>query len=339
MNKVRWGVLSTAKIGMEKVIPALQRSQWCEVQAIASRALPSAQAAAAKLGIPKAYGSYAELLADPSIEAVYNPLPNDQHVPLTLAAARAGKHVLCEKPVALTATEAAQLREVADKVHIMEGFMVRFHPQWLRTRALVHSGALGEVRVVQAWFSYFNRQAANIRNDASKGGGALMDIGCYPIVAGRFVFGAEPVRVMALADMDPDFGVDRTVSALLDFGQGRRLDFTVSMQSAPYQRVHVVGTDKRVDIEIPFNAPQGQETRLFVDDGKVVGGRDAVQETFEACDQYSLQGDAFSLAIRGVHPLPYGVEDAIQNMRIIDALRASQRSGRWETVGETVTAT
>ncbi len=339
MNKVRWGVLSTAKIGMEKVIPALQRSQWCEVQAIASRALPSAQAAAAKLGIPKAYGSYAELLADPSIEAVYNPLPNDQHVPLTLAAARAGKHVLCEKPVALTATEAAQLREVADKVHIMEGFMVRFHPQWLRTRALVHSGALGEVRVVQAWFSYFNRQAANIRNDASKGGGALMDIGCYPIVAGRFVFGAEPVRVMALADMDPDFGVDRTVSALLDFGQGRRLDFTVSMQSAPYQRVHVVGTDKRVDIEIPFNAPQGRETRLFVDDGKVVGGRDAVQETFEACDQYSLQGDAFSLAIRGVHPLPYGVEDAIQNMRIIDALRASQRSGRWETVGETATAT
>jgi len=332
VDKVRWGVLSTAKIGMEKVTPALQRSQWCDVQAIASRSLPSARAAADKLGIPKAYGSYEELLADPAIEAIYNPLPNDLHVPLTLAAARAGKHVLCEKPIALTANEAAQLREVADKVHIMEAFMVRFHPQWLRVRELVQSGALGDLRAVQVWFSYFNRNAANIRNDASKGGGALMDIGCYPIVAGRFLFGAEPVRVMALADMDPDFGVDRGFSALLDFGHGRRLDFTVSMQTTPYQRVQVIGTEKRVEIEIPFNAPQGQETRIWVDDGKVLGGASAVTETFAACDQYSLEGDAFSLAIRGAQPLQYGVEDAIQNMRIIDALLASQRSGQWEVL-------
>lgn len=329
MQKVTWGVLSTAKIGMEKVTPALQRSQWCDVQAIASRSLENAQAAAGKLGIPKAYGSYEALLADPTIEAIYNPLPNDQHVPLTLAAARAGKHVLCEKPIALDANEAAQLREVADKVHIMEAFMVRFHPQWLRTRALVQSGALGDVRSVQVWFSYFNRNADNIRNDATKGGGALMDIGCYPIVAGRFLFGAEPVRVMALADMDPDFGVDRSFSALLDFGQGRRLDFTVSMQATPYQRVQVVGTEKRVEIEIPFNAPQGQETRIFVDDGKVLGAREAAVETIAACDQYSLEADAFALAIRGVQALPYGVEDAIQNMRIIDALKASAAQGRW----------
>jgi predicted dehydrogenase len=332
VDKVRWGVLSTAKIGMEKVTPALMRSQWCDVQAIASRSLPSAQAAADKLGIPKAYGSYEELLADPTIEAIYNPLPNDLHVSMTLAAARAGKHVLCEKPIALNANEAAQLREVGDKVHIMEAFMVRFHPQWLRTRELVQSGALGDLRTVQVWFSYFNRNATNIRNDASKGGGALMDIGCYPIVAGRFLFGAEPVRVMALADMDPDFCVDRGFSALLDFGNGRRLDFTVSMQTTPYQRVQVIGTEKRVEIEIPFNAPQGQETRIFVDDGKVPGGGSAVTETFAACDQYSLEGDAFSLAIRGAQPLLYGVEDAIQNMRIIDALFASQRSGRWESV-------
>jgi predicted dehydrogenase len=332
VDKVRWGVLSTAKIGMEKVTPALMRSQWCDVQAIASRSLPSARAAADKLGIPKAYGSYEELLADPTIEAIYNPLPNDLHVSMTLAAARAGKHVLCEKPIALNANEAAQLREVGDKVHIMEAFMVRFHPQWLRTRELVQSGALGDLRTVQVWFSYFNRNATNIRNDASKGGGALMDIGCYPIVAGRFLFGAEPVRVMALADMDPDFGVDRGFSALLDFGNGRRLDFTVSMQTTPYQRVQVIGTEKRVEIEIPFNAPQGQETRIFVDDGKVPGGGSAVTETFAACDQYSLEGDAFSLAIRGAQPLLYGVEDAIQNMRIIDALFASQRSGRWESV-------
>ena len=332
MQKVRWGVLSTAKIGMEKVTPALLRSQWCDVQAIASRSLPSARAAADKLGIPTAYGSYEELLADPSIEAIYNPLPNDLHVPMTLAAARAGKHVLCEKPMALNASEAAQLREVAGKVHIMEAFMVRFHPQWLRTRELVQSGALGELRTVQAWFSYFNRNPENIRNDAAKGGGALFDIGCYPIVAGRFLFDAEPVRAMALADMDPEFNVDRTFSALLDFGGGRHLDFTVSTQSAPYQRVQVVGTQQRVEIEIPFNAPPSEATRIFIDDGKQLGGASARVESFAPCDQYSLEGDAFSLAIRGEAPLLYGVEDAVQNMRIIDALFASQRSGRWETL-------
>jgi predicted dehydrogenase len=330
MKKVSWGVLSTAKIGMEKVTPALQRSQWCDVRAIASRSLSGAQDAAARLGIPQAYGSYEELLADPGIEAIYNPLPNDLHVPLTLAAARAGKHVLCEKPMALNANEAAQLREVADKVHIMEAFMVRFHPQWLRTRELVRSGALGELRTVQSFFSYFNRDSTNIRNIASTGGGALFDIGCYPIVAGRFLFDAEPVRVMALAEMDPDFGVDRTFSALLDFGGGRRLDFTVSTQSNPYQRVHAVGTKARVEIEIPFNAPQGEATRIFVDDGTVLGGGGAAVETFAPCDQYSLEGDAFSMAIRGETPLPYGVEDAILNMRVIDALFTSQRSGQWE---------
>lgn len=332
MKKVTWGVLSTAKIGMEKVTPALQRSQWCDVQAIASRSLPSAQAAAARLGIPKAYGTYEELLADPAIEAIYNPLPNDLHVPMTLAAARAGKHVLCEKPIALNANEAAQLREVAGKVHIMEAFMVRFHPQWLRTRELVQSGDLGEVRTVQVWFSYFNRNADNIRNQAGMGGGALFDIGCYPIVAGRFLFGTEPRRVMALADMDPEFGVDRTFSALLDFGGGRHLDFTVSTQSSPYQRVQVVGTRQRVEIEIPFNAPQGEATRIWVDAGKALGGAGAVEERFAPCDQYSLEGDAFARVIRGEEPALYGVEDAIQNMRIIDALFASQRNGGWETL-------
>jgi predicted dehydrogenase len=209
---------------------------------------------------------------------------------------------------------------------------VRFHPQWLRTRELVQTGALGELRSVQAWFSYFNRNPDNIRNDARKGGGALFDIGCYPIVAGRFLFDAEPVRVMALADMDPDFGVDRTFSALLDFGGGRHLDFTVSTQSTPYQRVHVIGTQQRVEIEIPFNAPQGETTRIFIDNGSMLGNGGAAVETIAACDQYGLEGDAFSLAIRGETPLHYGVEDAIQNMRIIDALFTSQRSGRWEAV-------
>jgi predicted dehydrogenase len=332
MKKVNWGVLSTAKIGREKVIPAMQQGQWSHIGAIASRSLDQARTVAADMGIAKAYGSYEELFADPEIEAIYNPLPNDLHVPMTLAAARAGKHVLCEKPIALNAAQAAELREVADKVHIMEGFMVRFHPQWLRTRELVRSGALGELRAVQAFFSFFNRQPDNIRNRLESGGGALYDIGCYPIVAGRFLFEAEPLRVMSLLDRDPEFQTDRTASAILDFGNGRRLDFTVSTQSVPYQRVQVIGTQQRVELEIPFNAPLGGATRIFLDKAGTPGGASAVAETLAPCNMYTLQGDTFSQAVRGEIPLPYGVEDAICNMRVIDALFKSGNSGRWEDV-------
>lgn len=332
MKKVNWGILSTAKIGREKVIPALQKGQHSQVSAIASRSLASAQKVATDLGIPKAYGSYEELLADPEIEAIYNPLPNDQHVPWTLAAARAGKHVLCEKPFSMNAPEAEQLREVAGQVHIMEAFMVRFHPQWQRARELVRSGALGELRTVQAFFSYFNRQSDNIRNRADVGGGALYDIGCYAIVAGRFLFEAEPLRVITLMDRDPDFQTDRTTSAMLDFGGGRRLDFTVSTQSVPFQRVQAIGTQQRLELVIPFNAPLGGTTDLLLDNGSVIGGVSALRETTTTCDMYTLQGDAFSQAVRGEIPLPYGLDDAICNMRIIDALFKSDQSGQWEAV-------
>ena len=332
-NKVRWGVLSTAKIGWEKVIPAMQRGQMCSIDAIASRSLDSAKAWADKLGISKAYGSYEALLADPAIEAIYNPLPNDLHVEWTLKAARAGKHVLCEKPFALNAREAAQVREVAGtgpgQVHIMEAFMVRFHPQWLRARELARSGDLGELRTVQVAFSYNNQNAANIRNKPENGGGALYDIGCYAIVAGRFLFDAEPLRVMALIERDPVFKTDRLTSALLDFDDGRRLDFTVSTQAAPFQRVQAIGTKKRLEIEIPFNAPPGEAMRIFIDDGQVIGGRAVAVETLAPCDQYTLQGDAFSRAVRGEVALLYGLDDAICNMRIIDALFASEISGGW----------
>ncbi|MCB8747144.1 Gfo/Idh/MocA family oxidoreductase [Rhodoferax sp. U2-2l] len=332
MKKVNWGILSTAKIGREKVIPALQKGQHSQVSAIASRSLASAQKVATELGIPKAYGSYEELLADPEIEAIYNPLPNDQHVAWTLAAARAGKHVLCEKPFSMNAQEAEQLREVAGQVHIMEAFMVRFHPQWQRARELVRSGALGELRTVQAFFSYFNRQSDNIRNRADVGGGALYDIGCYAIVAGRFLFEAEPLRVITLMDRDPDFQTDRTTSALLDFGGGRRLDFTVSTQSVPFQRIQAIGTKQRLELVIPFNAPLGGTTDLLLDNGSVIGGVSALRETTAACDMYTLQGDAFSQAVRGEIALPYGLDDAICNMRIIDALFKSDQSGQWEAV-------
>ncbi len=333
MKKVVWGVLGTAKISREKVIPGMQAAALCEVRAIASRVLERAQQTAHTLHIPVAYGSYEELLADPAIEAVYNPLPNDQHVPLTLMAARAGKHVLCEKPLALDAEQAAQLREVATRVHIMEGFMVRFHPQWQHVRAQLRAGALGEVRTIQTWFSYFNRQADNIRNRLEHGGGALYDIGCYAIVTARYLFECEPRRVIALMDRDPNFGTDRTVSALLDFGSGRRLVFTASTQSVPYQRVQIVGERQRIEVKIPFNPAPNQSTEIFTDNGSALDGSGIRTETIAACDQYGLQGDAFSRAVRTETPLAWGVDDAVRNMRVIDALFASERTGAWVTVG------
>ncbi len=332
MKKVVWGVLSTANIGIAKVIPGLQKSAWCDVRAIASRSLPAAREAADRLGIEKAYGSYEALIADPQIEAIYNPLPNHLHVPLTLLAAEAGKHVLCEKPIAVTAEDAERLRAAAGRVHVMEAFMVRFHPQWLRARELVRQGYIGTPRVVQALFSYFNDNPQNIRNQPELGGGALYDIGCYPVVAGRFFFEDEPQRVIALIDRDPALGVDRTVSALVDFGQGRHLDFTVSTQSVPYQRVQVSGTKRRIEILIPFNPPPDQQTIILLDDGTKLGDASSHAETLIECDQYTLQGDAFSRAIRGEIALPYGIDDAVNNMRVIDALYRSEKSGRWESV-------
>ncbi len=330
MRKVVWGVLSTARIGTEKVIPAMQKSPWCEVRAIASRSVEKARVAAGALGIPVAYGSYEELLADPAIEAIYNPLPNQLHVPLTLQAAAAGKHVLCEKPLALDAAEASRLRGAAGRVLIMEAFMVRFHPQWLRVRELVRAGAVGTPRAVQVFFSFFNEDPGNIRNRVETGGGAIYDIGCYANLSGRFVFEGEPVRAIALMDRDPRFATDRTTSALVDFGEGRHLGYTVSTQCVAYQRVQVCGTRGRIEIQIPFNAPQGEATRIFVDDGSALDGRGIRGETLAPCDQYTLEAEAFSRAVRGEIPLPYGLEDAIRNMRLIDALVRSEKSERWE---------
>jgi predicted dehydrogenase len=332
MRKVVWGVIGTARIGTQKVIPAMQKSAWCEVRAIASRSLPSARKAADALGIPVAYGSYDELLADPAIEAVYNPLPNHLHVPLTLRAAEAGKHVLCEKPIAMSAEEARRLLAVPPGVKVMEAFMVRYHPQWLRARELVRHGRVGTVRAVQVFFSYFNADPADVRNQAGIGGGALYDIGCYPIVGARFLFGSEPRRAVALVDRDPGFGTDRTTSALVDFGEGRQLGFTVSTQCVPYQRVQICGTEGRIEIQIPFNATPGGAMRILLDDGTSLEGASISAETLPACDQYTLQGEAFSRAVRGEIDLPYGVEDAVANMRVIDALFRSERSGRWEEV-------
>ena len=332
-RKIRWGVISTALIGTKKVIPGMQRSRRGTVEAIASRDAERARRIAAELGIPKAYGSYEELLADPEIDAVYNPLPNNLHVPWTAAAVRAGKHVLCEKPFAMNAGEAAELRAIAGDRHVMEAFMIRFHPQWLKARELVRQGAVGELRAVQVFFAYDNRDPANIRNMRETGGGALMDIGCYGIVSGRFCFEAEPRRVIALIDRDSSFGTDRLSSVIADFGGGRQLAFTVGTQVSPHQRVTLAGTRGRIEILVPFNAPQMQATRILLDDGSQLGGASAVVEEFPPVDQYAEQADAFAAAILGETELPYGVDDAIRNMQILDAIFRSEQSGRWESTG------
>lgn len=334
VKPVVWGVLSTAKIGIKHVIPALQASPLVELRGIASRSRPSAQEAARSLGIAHAYGSYEELLADPAIEAIYNPLPNHLHVPLTLQAASAGKHVLCEKPVALTAAEAETLREAAGRVHIEEAFMVRHHPQWQRARELVRAGHIGTLQAVQVFFAYFNDDPANIRNQPGIGGGALYDIGCYAVLAGRYLFGAEPLRAVSLVDRDPQLGTDRLTSALLDFGAGRQLGFTVSTQSVPFQRVQVVGSRGRIELFIPFNAPRGGQMRLALDDGKSLDGSSATIELLPAADQYRLQVEAFSRRVRvAAPPTSAAVDDAVAQARVIDALQRSERTACWEAVG------
>ncbi len=331
--KIRWGVLSTAAIGTKKVIPGMQASQRGTVEAIASRDNGRARRAADELGIPKSYGSYEALLADPDIDAIYNPLPNNLHVDWTLKAVEAGKHVLCEKPMGMNAADAARLNAVAGRRLVAEAFMVRFHPQWLRARELVRSGAIGELRAIQVFFAYDNRDPENIRNKPETGGGALLDIGCYGVVSGRFCFEAEPQRIVSLIDRDSSFGTDRLSSVIADFGAGRQLSFVVATQLSPHQRVTLSGTKGRVEIIIPFNAPPGETTRIILDDGSALGGASSREETFPPVDQYAEQADAFARAVLGEEELPYKVDDALANMQILDAIFRSEQSGRWEATG------
>lgn len=330
-NKVRWGILSAAAIGVKKVIPAMQKSTELEVVALASRDADRARETALELGISKHYGSYEELLEDPQIDAIYNPLPNHLHVPWSIKAAEAGKHVLCEKPIAIKTAEVRKLIGVRDwtGVKIGEAFMVRTHPQWLRTREILRSGAIGEPRLINSTFTYFNRNPANIRNILEYGGGGLMDIGCYPVNMARFVFEREPARVLALFDRDPDSGIDRLTSAVLDFAPGQAV-FSCSTQLAPSQSFEVLGESGRVEVEIPYNAPPDQPTHIRIDDGSQLGGRGARTETFEVCDQYTLQGDAFCSAIRGEREVPVTLEDALANMAVIEALFRSGETNNWE---------
>jgi predicted dehydrogenase len=330
-GKVKWGVLGVASIATRKVIPGMQQGEWSEIAGIASRDLKKAEEAAGKLGIAKAYGSYEELLADPEIEAVYNPLPNHLHVPWSIKAAEAGKHVLCEKPLSLTVAEAKTLLEVRERcgVKIGEAFMVKTHPQWLRTRELIRKGVIGELRAIVGVFSYFNRDPQNVRNNAEWGGGGMLDIGCYSITTSRFIFGEEPLRVAGLIEWDPEFRTDRLASAMMEFPSGQAV-FTCSTQLVPYQRMQFLGTTGRIEMEIPFNAPPDRGCRIFIDDGRDVFGGGMRIETIPVCDQYTVQGDAFSRAIREGSEVPVPLEDAIGNMAVIEAVFRAGESGRWE---------
>ena len=330
-TKLRWGVLSTAAIGFKKVIPAMQQGDLTHIAAIASRDHAKAEEAARTLGIEKIYGSYEDLLADPQIDVIYNPLPNHLHVPWTIKAAEAGKHVLCEKPLSLNVTEARTLLDVQarTKVKIGEAFMVRTHPQWLRVRALIASGRIGFLRSIQGFFSYNNVNPANIRNIVQYGGGALMDIGCYPINISRFLFGEEPTRVMGAIERDPEMKTDRLTSGILDFPSGQSI-FTCSTQLVPYQRVNVFGTKGRIEVEIPFNAPIDRPSRIFIDDGRDLFGGGITTETFPICDQYTIQGDVFSKAIIEDTAVPVPLEDAIKNMAVIEAVFRSAAFGKAE---------
>ena len=333
MNKqIRWGILGTALIAREQVIPGMRKTPYnrhARVTAIASRSLPQAEAVARELSIDKAYGSYEELLADNQIDAVYIPLPNHLHVPFSIDALESGKHVLCEKPIALSAAEAETLVAAArqyPRLKLMEAFMYRHHPQWLWARQMVDEERIGPLRTIQTIFSYFDENPDRILHNPAWGGGALMDIGCYPISLSRFLFRAEPTRVVGTLEHDPRFGVDRLTSGLLEFEAGTSI-FTCATQLVPHQRVNIYGTRGRIEIEIPFNAPTDRPCRAWLDvDGTIE------ELHFETCDQYGIQADLFSRAILKDTPVPTPIGDAVANMRVIDALVKSGQRNNWESL-------
>ena len=323
-SPVTWGVLGVAGIAVHKVIPAMQATGSTPVTAIASRSSGKAEEAASHLGIDRAYGSYEELLDDEGIEAVYIPLPNHLHSEWTEKAAEAGKHILCEKPLAMSSAQARQMIDVCDRagVKLMEAFMYRLHPVWVEARHLIDSGAIGDLLAVQSFFSYRNIDPDNIRNIADFGGGALMDIGCYPVNASRMLFGSEPTGVKAFIRRDPDFGTDVVTSAVLDFG-GRQATFTCSTQIEDDQSVQIVGTGGRLEIEIPFNIPPDRPTRLFHFAGGDPPADPHVEvHEFAAADQYGIQAEHFSRAIRGEIPIPTDPSDAVANLVVMERIIA-----------------
>ncbi len=333
MKKLKWGILSTAKIGIEKVIPGMLKSDLFEVAAIASRNHEQATNSATKLGIAKAYGSYDELIQDAEIDIIYNPLPNHLHVEWTARAIEAGKHVLCEKPLFILPDDSMALIKLRDKynVKVGEAFMVKSHPQWVRVKEIVDSGDLGDVSLYNATFTYFNTNPDNIRNIAAFGGGALWDIGCYPVMTSRYLFGENPSRVFCEFKSDPKFRTDIFSTAILEFPSGKRANFTVSTQLAPYQRVHLLGTKKELEIQIPFNSPIDRPSVIKISDADILQ-ENLIKENIPTCDQYQLQAEAFTQAILNDTFVPITLEDAVDHCKIITALFDSAKKQGWVRV-------
>ena len=326
MNKIRWGILSTAKIAVKEVIPAMQQGKYSKVSAIASRSMEKAEKAARSLGIDTVFDSYESLLNSSEVDAIYNPLPNHLHVKWSIKALQAGKHVLCEKPIGLSHTEAQQLLFEANKhphLKVMEAFMYRHHPRWIKAKEVIDNGEIGEVQTIRSFFSYYNDDPENIRNKPEMGGGSLMDIGCYCISVPRFLFDEEPQRVFGSMDIDRDFHIDRMTSGMLEFPAGTAT-FTCATQLAAHQRVDIFGTRGRMTIPVPFNPPTEVPTSIDLftegESGKISIG---------ACNQYTIQGDLFSEAILEDDKIPTELEDAIANMKVIDAISRSNKEGSW----------
>lgn len=328
MHKIRWGVLSTANIG-RKVIPALQTSNHNQVIAVSSRSLENARAYADELGITRAYGSYEELLNDPNIDAIYNPLPNDLHVPWSIKALQAGKHVLCEKPLGLNTAEVQQLIDVAAQhphLKIMEAFMYRFHPQWQRARDLVRAGSIGQVRNIHSHFAYNNRDADNIRNSIAMGGGALMDIGCYCISLARYIFAEEPLRVLGQITPYAGYEVDCFVTGIMEFADGNAT-FTASTKIESKQYVSINGEQGSIFIPVPFNPIADANTNLILK-------RNEQHEDIliVPSDHYRNMGDAFAQSVLLQKDTPTPLNDALANMKIIDAIFTSVESNQWQSI-------
>ncbi len=329
MDKIRWGVLSTAKIGLKSVVPALQKGRYSEVTAIASRSLSKADVAASSLGITRAYGSYEALLADPDVDAVYNPLPNSLHFEWNLKIMEAGKHLLCEKPLGLSVTEVEEMIRVRDRCGVKAGeaFMVKSHPQWMDIRERIHRGEIGNPCLVQGAFTYYNVDPRNIRNIPCLGGGGIWDIGCYCITMSRYIFEEEPTRVVASLVMDHEFGTDRLGSVIMEFPSGQA-HFGVSTQAALFQRMQILGDKGHLEVRIPFTPPIDQPTHVDQDNGNILP-HGITRHEYPAINQYTLMGEDFSRAILEDTQVPVTLEDALHNTRVLTAVFRSAETGGW----------
>ncbi len=339
MKTTSWGILGAARIAKKRLVPALAASNHCRAYAIASRDASRAREAADELGIPVSYGSYEELLADDTVDIIYNPLPNTMHVDWSIRALEAGKHVLCEKPIASDSGEVRRLLAARDRSGktVVEAFMVRFHPQWWRVMELLAEGRIGTLTSFHGHFSYMNTDESNIRNRTDVDGGALLDIGCYMVTFSRLVFGGEPRSVQALVNRDPDFGTDCLTSALLEYpprGEqpGGHATFTASTQQVPHQVVQLVGTEGRIEVDVPVNITEDMPGRIRIDDGSALDRSGVSVEEIQGADQFTLQADAFAECSVGGAPPEWPLEDAVANAAVIEAIFRSAEEGRAVTL-------